>query len=187
MWVTLELTHLPSRAANAGLSVVLNQAIELAEILNVTVPSNWSEIASNITILETPGGIVIESGGFNSTSPVKQADVVLLIYPLEYEEDASALVDLDYYAGATSASGPGMTYSVFSVDESQLATSGCAAYTYMLAASQPYSREPYYQFSEQTGDVYASNGELVFGADGSASMLTRGRVSQAARTRPSPS
>lgn len=28
----------------------------------------------------------------------------------------------------------------------------------MLAASQPYSREPFYQFSEQTNDVYNENG-----------------------------
>lgn len=97
--------------------------------------------------------------GFNGSTEVKQADVVLLNYPLEVEQSASAaLVDLDFYAGATSASGPGMTYSVFSIGEASLAVTGCASYTYLLAASQPYSRAPFYQFSEQTTDEYATNG-----------------------------
>jgi hypothetical protein len=65
---------------------------------------------------------------------------------------------LDFYAGATSASGPGMTYSIFSIGEASLAVTGCASYTYLLAASQPYSRAPFYQFSEQTTDEYATNG-----------------------------
>lgn len=71
-----------------------------------------------------------------------------------------------------------MTYSIFSIDASTLSVAGCASYTYLLAASQPYSRAPFYQsvfvcltsslgffltwsafrFSEQTSDIYASNG-----------------------------
>ncbi|ORY91787.1 glycoside hydrolase family 65 protein [Leucosporidium creatinivorum] len=146
---------------NAGISVLYKQAKELAKVLNVTVPSNWSLIESNITILRDPSsGIILEYDGFNGTTEVKQADVVLLNYPLEYsgQTKAQALTSLDFYAGATSASGPGMTYSVFSIGEASLAVTGCAAYTYLLAASQPYSRAPFYQFSEQTTDEYATNG-----------------------------
>ncbi|KAE9382576.1 hypothetical protein BT96DRAFT_1010391 [Gymnopus androsaceus JB14] len=96
---------------------------------------------------------------FNGSTSVKQADVVLLTYPLEYYETSTqASEDLDFYALATSPSGPGMTYSIFSIDASQLSTTGCAAYTYLLAASQPYFRIPFYQFSEQTSDIFATNG-----------------------------
>lgn len=99
--------------------------------------------------------------GFNGTTEVKQADVVLLTYPLEYVQSAEqARVDLDFHAGVTSANGPGMTYSIFSIDTAQLSGDlDCSAYTYMLAASQPYNRAPYYQFSEQTRDEYSENGE----------------------------
>lgn len=95
--------------------------------------------------------------GFNASTPVKQADVVLLTYPLEYETP-DPLADLDFYSGVTSPNGPGMTYSIFSVDAAVLATSGCEAYTYLLAGSEPYLRGPFAQFSEQTSDVYAQNG-----------------------------
>ena len=52
-----------SAFTNGGFSVVLKRTIELAEILNVTVPSNWSEIANNITVLEDPqSNIILEFG-----------------------------------------------------------------------------------------------------------------------------
>lgn len=44
--------------------------------------------------------------GFNGSTSVKQADVVLLLYPLEYAQPKTqASIDLQFYAGATSASG----------------------------------------------------------------------------------
>ncbi|KAF9019821.1 glycoside hydrolase family 65 protein [Rhodocollybia butyracea] len=145
---------------NAGISVILNKAIALADVLGVTVPSNWSDIANKIAVLSDPtSGVTLEYGAFNGTTSVKQADVVLLTYPLEYHETATqASEDLNFYALATSPSGPGMTYSIFSIDASQLSTTGCAAYTYLLAGSQPYNRAPFYQFSEQTSDNFATNG-----------------------------
>lgn len=90
---------------------------------------------------------------------MKQADVVLLTYPFEYEQSPTqALTDLDFYATKTAANGPGMTYSIYSIDASQLSPIGCAAYTYLLAASQPYNRAPFYQFSEQTVDIFNVGG-----------------------------
>lgn len=52
--------------------------MELASVLNLTdtIPSNWSTISSNITILRDPtSNIVLEFEGFNGTTSVKQADV----------------------------------------------------------------------------------------------------------------
>lgn len=64
-------------AANAGIAVVLKEAIELAGVLNISVPSNWSSIAANITVLSDPtSGIILEYDGFNGSTAVKQADVV---------------------------------------------------------------------------------------------------------------
>ncbi|KAK4703450.1 hypothetical protein P7C70_g2769, partial [Phenoliferia sp. Uapishka_3] len=145
---------------NAGISVVFDTAIQLASVLNMSVPSNWSDIASKIVVLsDATSDIILEYDGFNGSTAVKQADVVLLTYPLEYPQSlAQGVADLDYYAVATSPSGPGMTYSVYSIDSSALSQVGCASYTFLLSASQPYSRAPFYQFSEQTTDNYATNG-----------------------------
>lgn len=51
-----------------------------------------------------------------------------------------------------------MTYSVFAIDANALSPSGCAAYTYTLNGILPYIRAPFYQFSEQSVDDYATNG-----------------------------
>ncbi|KAF7971069.1 hypothetical protein HWV62_22127 [Athelia sp. TMB] len=151
---------------NAGISVVLNNALSLLPSLPAALrpaaaaQKAWQKIAAKITVLtDAASGIVLEYDGFNGSTAVKQADVVLLTYPLEYNQSAAqGTADLDFYALATSPSGPGMTYSVFSIDASALSAVGCASWTYALAASQPYARAPFFQFSEQTTDAYATNG-----------------------------
>ncbi|KAG0375400.1 alpha,alpha-trehalase ath1 [Mortierella sp. AD032] len=145
---------------NAGVSVTLRNSIEAAKILGISslTPSNWSDIADHIAILyDNSSNIVLEYDGFNATIPVKQADVVLMIYPMEFPVK-NPKGDLAFYAGATSPNGPGMTYSIFSIDSAQLSYQGCEAFTYLLQSSEPYVREPFHQFSEQTSDVYAENG-----------------------------
>ncbi|KAG0364106.1 alpha,alpha-trehalase ath1 [Gamsiella multidivaricata] len=145
---------------NAGAAVTLRNSIHAASILGRTqeVPGNWSIIAENITILyESTSEVVLEYEGFNASTPVKQADVILMIYPLEYAiRDPHE--DMSFYAGANSPNGPGMTYSIFSINSAQLSWQGCETYTYLLQSSEPYVRGPFAQFSEQTVDVYAENG-----------------------------
>lgn len=87
------------------------------------------------------------------------SDPAMRSYPFSFPQSPTqALADLDFYAGKTAANGPGMTYSIYSIDASQLSPIGCAAYTYALAASQPYNRAPFYQFSEQTVDIFNVGG-----------------------------
>jgi len=47
---------------------------------------------------------------------------------------------------------------LYSIDAAELSPVGCATWTYLLGSAQPYSRLPFYQFSEQTNDVYETNG-----------------------------
>lgn len=62
-----------------------------------------------------PAHTFSESEGFNATTPVKQADVVLLTYPYVYVNSTTeSLKNLDFYSLATSPNGPAMTYSIFS-------------------------------------------------------------------------
>ena len=51
-----------------------------------------------------------------------------------------------------------MTWAIFAINSAELEPYGCSSYTYMLYGSQPYLREPYYQFSEQIIDDYFTNG-----------------------------
>ncbi|BGP30989.1 alpha,alpha-trehalase ath1 [Rhodotorula toruloides] len=148
-----------SAMTNGAFAVTLQHAQEVGGMLGYDLPSNWTAIRKNITMLQAPSGILLEFDGFNGTTAVKQADVVLLEYPYEYPRSPSAaLQDLDFYSIATSPNGPGMTYSIFSIIAAELSPVGCASWSYFLQSSQPYARAPYYQFSEQTSDVYAENG-----------------------------
>ena len=48
---------------NAGISVVMKNAIELAGILGQSVPTNWSKIGEKVTVLaDNSSGIVLEYG-----------------------------------------------------------------------------------------------------------------------------
>ncbi|MCJ1242895.1 hypothetical protein MMC30_000091 [Trapelia coarctata] len=122
----------------------------------------YDEQAANVLVSRDPDtDITLEYTGMNGSISVKQADVVLDTFPLNYQNNytqAQKLEDLDYYASLQSPSGPGMTFSAFSVAASTLSPSGCSAYTYQLSSTYPYTRAPWYQLSEQLLDSYTANG-----------------------------
>ena len=124
--------------------------------------STYDDVASNIFIdKDSDIGIINEYTGMNGSISVKQADVVLVTFPLDYQQNYTAdnsRADFDYYAGQQSLEGPGMTYAIFSIVASEVDTSGCSAYTYQQYSEQPYSRAPWFQFSEQLTDNFEENG-----------------------------
>ncbi|KAI9809039.1 MAG: hypothetical protein M1825_002328 [Sarcosagium campestre] len=145
----------------ASASKILSTANLFRARYGMEVNETWSEIADNVAIPYDSSGITAEYDGMNNSVPVKQADVVLNTYPLNYRENytqAQSLQDLDYYAGKQSADGPAMTYGILSIIANQVSPSGCSAFTYALDSFQPYSRAPWYQFSEQQIDDVNENG-----------------------------
>ncbi|KAE8258724.1 hypothetical protein A4X13_0g1489 [Tilletia indica] len=182
---------------NAAIAVSLRFAKEAAGVLGLQdeVSQNWTSIADNITILKTNGSdpiITIESEGFdgsifNGTTAVKQADVVLMQYPLEFKT-ADPLADLDYYSARTSPNGPAMTSSIHSIVAAELSVRGCESFTYLLSAVDPYIRAPYEQFSEQQIDEYSLNGgtnpayTFLTGAGGYLQTWTHGFTGFRSRT-----
>lgn len=119
----------------------------------------WSSQATSIEIPKI-GGISLEYSGMNGSIAVKQADVVLKIYPLDISDNytvQSQLADLDYYAGKQSAEGPGMTYAIFSIGATDISPSGCSGFTYDQNSWSPYVRAPFYFFSENLVDDYTGN------------------------------
>lgn len=60
--------------------------------------STWNEMAANVLVLREDG-VTLEYTTMNGSAVVKQADVVLNTFPLDYNNDYSernALTDLDY-------------------------------------------------------------------------------------------
>ncbi|KAF9885559.1 hypothetical protein FE257_012765 [Aspergillus nanangensis] len=119
----------------------------------------WASISDNVLVLRE-NGVTLEYTSMNGTAVVKQADVVLVTYPLVYDNytGQNALNDLDYYANKQSPDGPAMTWAIFSIVASELSPSGCSAFTYHQTSYDPYMRGPFFQLSEQMIDNATVNG-----------------------------
>ncbi|KAI9642034.1 alpha,alpha-trehalase ath1 [Ciborinia camelliae] len=139
--------------------------LELANDLRISqgleLNETWQHQRQNIEFPSAASNITLEYQTMNNSVAVKQADVVLLTYPLDFNQnytETDQLLDLDYYANKQSPDGPAMTYSIFAIDANALSPSGCSAYTYTLNGFIPYLRAPWYQFSEQAVDDVTLNG-----------------------------
>ncbi|KAJ5633199.1 hypothetical protein N7490_009538 [Penicillium lividum] len=122
--------------------------------------STWDEIADSVLIIRE-NGVTLEFTTMNGSAVVKQADVVLNTYPLDYTSNYTtqdSLNDLDYYAAKQSSDGPAMTWAIFSIVANEMSPSGCSAYTYAQYAYKPYIRAPFFQMSEQLIDNSTTNG-----------------------------
>jgi len=141
----------------------LSNANTLRGMFNQSQNSTWTTQSQNVLIPhDEDSDIRLEYTGMNGSVSVKQADVVLVTYPLSSVSQnytaSDSLSDLDYYAAKQSVNGPGMTYSVFSIIANQVSPSGCASYTYQQYSEHPYARAPWFQFSEQLTDNFDANG-----------------------------
>ncbi len=136
---------------NAAASLELQATIEAAGILGKTVPSTWSAIGAGLIKtmpVDAALNIYLEHQGYTSQQ-IKQADVVMLTYPLDFSMPKSMGVnDLNFYTPRTDVNGPAMTDAIHSIAAAAIGAGGCSAYTYMLRSYQPFLREPYLQFSE---------------------------------------
>ncbi|KAL4952034.1 glycosyl hydrolase family 65 central catalytic domain-containing protein [Aspergillus filifer] len=141
------------------ISETLQYANVFREQFGVETNETWAEISDNVLTLRE-NGVTLEYTTMNGTAAVKQADVVLITYPLVYDNYTSetALTDLDYYANRQSADGPAMTWAIFSIVAGAVSPSGCSAYTYHQYSYAPYARAPFFQLSEQMLDNASING-----------------------------
>ena len=98
----------------------LEFAIYCGKVLDVFVPESWSEIARNMYIpFDNKLQYHPEFERFNitnSSSFVKQADTILINFPLMYPMPNNVKKnDLLFYANCTDPDGPAMTHSMFTV------------------------------------------------------------------------
>ena len=153
---------------NGGFTVAiisnhLNYANQYRSYFNDTPNDTWTDQAAKVEFsTDVEANIILEYPEQNGSTVVKQADIILITFPLSYTGQnytaERSLADLDYYAAKQSTDGPGMTYAMFSIIANQVSPSGCSAYTYQHYSYYPYVRAPWYQFSEQLLDSYNDNG-----------------------------
>ncbi|MFJ2415110.1 discoidin domain-containing protein [Streptomyces brevispora] len=137
---------------NAVAATALRNATRAAQLLGHPAPAEWTEVANGLRIPYDPKRkLFLQYAGYDG-STIKQADTVLLIYPLEWPmEPGAAAATLDYYAAHTDPDGPAMTDSVHAIDAAAIGEPGCATYTYLQRAVRPFMRGPYALFSEARG------------------------------------
>ncbi|KAH0024156.1 glycoside hydrolase family 65 protein, partial [Aureobasidium melanogenum] len=146
----------------ASVAKIIEWTQGYSEEFSLDVEANWSSIAANVALPFAPSGILTEFRGANNTAVIKQDDVDLINYPLDYSSEnytrEDKLTSLDYYAVKQSPDGPAMTYSLYSISANALSPSGCSSFTYALNGFKAYTRAPWYQFSEQQVDNFTLNG-----------------------------
>ena len=103
---------------NNGAAVTLNFSIEAAKLLGLIYPSKWDEIVNNVYLpFDSTYQYHPEYDGYTIGTTVKQADVILLSFPWQFEMiDNVHRNDLLLYANVTSSSGPEMTWSMFTIN-----------------------------------------------------------------------
>jgi trehalose/maltose hydrolase-like predicted phosphorylase len=140
-----------SAYTNAAAATALRDAVQAAQVVGATAPASWTTVADGVTRtmpFNSGLGVYDEYAGYGGEQ-IKQADVVMLTYPLSFSMASGVgLNDLNYYAPRTDLQGPAMTDAIHSIDASALNAPGCSAYTYMLRSYEPFLRSPYDQFAE---------------------------------------
>lgn len=89
----------------ASLAKIMELTEEYAQNFSIQVESNLSTIANNIALPFAPSGLLEEYLGANNTAVIKQDDVDLINYPLDYSSvnytQADKLASLDYVCLST--------------------------------------------------------------------------------------
>ncbi|MGW6054807.1 discoidin domain-containing protein [Streptomyces sp. NPDC055189] len=138
---------------NAGAATTLRTAGRVAQILGEGTPASWNTVADKLRIPYDKKKQVFKQYDGYKGSVIKQADTVLLMYPLEWPMSKKAATNtLDYYAARTDPDGPAMTDSVHAIDAASIGEPGCSAYTYLERSIRPFVRGPFNLFSEARGD-----------------------------------
>src|SRR3954464_3111748 len=147
---------------NAGASLALRHATQAAQILGESAPAQWSTIGDHLRMpFDATNQVFSQYDGYQGTL-IKQADTVLLIYPLEWPmSNQVAANTLDYYAERSDPDGPAMTDAMHAVDSAQIGEPGCATNTYMDRAIKPFVRDPFAQYAEARGDKAGSQDPLA--------------------------
>lgn len=102
---------------NAIAALSLAGAAEAARVLGLTPPAAWETIAHAMYVpFDAQRRYHPEYDGYAPPTKVKQADTVMLGYPLNMSMPQDVRVnDLAVYEGTTDANGPAMTWAIYAI------------------------------------------------------------------------
>lgn len=146
---------------NAGIAFVMNIIVTLSKHLGKEYDRKFERIHQEMYLpLSNESDVVLEYSGMDSGARIKQADTVMITYPLNniLINSRQATDNVRFYAAKQDKRGPAMTFSMFSIVASKLFTTGCSAHSYLVKSLKPYVRAPYLQYSEQNNDDPLING-----------------------------
>ncbi|MCN9243981.1 discoidin domain-containing protein [Streptomyces sp. RY43-2] len=137
---------------NAVAATALRNAARAAHLLGHPAPAAWTRVANGLRIPYDPARkLFLQYAGYRG-SMIKQADAVLLLYPLEWPmEPGAAAATLAYYAVRTDPDGPALADSIHAITAATIGEAGCVTYTYLQRSVRPFMRGPYALFSEARG------------------------------------
>ncbi|CAB3230488.1 unnamed protein product [Arctia plantaginis] len=152
-------------------------------------PDHWADIAWSLALpYDSEHDYHPQFTGYTRGEEIKQADVVLLGFPLQYTMNSSTRQnDLDYYESVTRSSGPAMTWSMHTIGHLQM-DDGKADISFNKSY-EGFVREPFKVWSElRRPDIGATNfftgmggflQTLIFGYAGISIHLDRLEINEA--------
>lgn len=148
-----------------------------------SINERWSEIASQIRLLHDPElDYNPQYEGYNLSIPIKRADVVLLGYPLQYENinQRTRQNNFKLYKNVTSPRGMAMTWSMHSIGYLDI---GMTPTRQLFNRSHvPYIRKPFYVWNESDDGTSPGASNFLSGAGGFLQMIMYGYAGVRIRT-----
>ncbi|XP_039493003.1 protein-glucosylgalactosylhydroxylysine glucosidase [Drosophila santomea] len=121
----------------------------------------WRKVSDGLVILRDESlNYHPEYEGYVQNTIIKQADAILLGYPLNFDRSSAHINDLRFYANVTRESGPAMTWSMFAANYIR---------NLQLTLANEYFERGYKSYVRPEFKVWS---ETPMGYDGSANFLT---------------
>ena len=137
---------------NVAAITTMRLATQAARLLGKQPNPAWKTVADGLPVLLDPSSQIRPEFEGYTGDLVKQADVVMLTYPWEWNESQTiGLNDLNYYEQRTDPDGPAMTDSIHAIDSLALGVPGCPAYDLTQRSVKPFVQPPFDQFTEVRG------------------------------------
>ena len=155
--------NIDNNAFTNGIAITtLRYAAEAARELGFPANPDWELVARNIPILKFTDGTTKENATYSGVE-IKQADVNLLSYPLDFITDKSQIEkDLSYYEPRLSPHGPAMGQAVLATLYARLGNPE-KAYDIFVKSYKPNEVPPFGVLSETAG---GTNPYFATGAGG---------------------
>jgi protein-glucosylgalactosylhydroxylysine glucosidase len=147
---------------NAMAITSLKYANQAGAVLGKPINFDWQEVSQNIPIMRFPDGVTRENRTYNG-QVIKQADVILLAFPLDFYTDTALIRrDLAYYGPKMDKNGPAMGGATLAAIHGRLGEPDLA-YQAFVKSYKPNEVPPFGVLSETAG---GTNPYFATGAGG---------------------